>query len=234
MIKVINLFMLIVSANLSVFLASNLQAKALQHERDWMFKVYLDDTPIGYHRFQVKQTDNQQYVISSAKFDVKLLFLSVYQYEHKNTETWNNKCLQNLSSRTDSNGELNFVNLHNNTTSDMNNNMDNDNNITVIETSRGKQTYNRCIRSFAYWDLQMLKTDKILNTQTGELIDIELIHIGADTISLNEKEVVSEHYRIVGENIKIDLWYSMNNQWLALKSEIENGKNIYYQLQDAK
>ena len=66
MIKVINLLILIVSANLSVFLGSNLQAKALQHERDWMFKVYLDDTPIGYHRFQVKQTDNQQYVISSA------------------------------------------------------------------------------------------------------------------------------------------------------------------------
>lgn len=232
--KVYNPLLLIVFACLQffLFLTSNIQAKSQQHERDWMFNVYLDDNPIGYHHFQVKQKDKQRHIISKAKFDVKLLFLSVYKYDHENTEVWNNKCIKKLSSKTDNNGEFNFVNLHNNDASDKNNNIDNEVNITVVETSRGKQTFNRCIRSFAYWDLQLLKTDKVLNTQTGELVDIELNHIGPDTITLNGKDVVSEHYRLTGENIEIDLWYSMNNRWLALKSKTENGKNIYYKLQD--
>ncbi len=225
---------LVAFACLALFPASYSQASSLQNERDWMFKVYLDDTPIGYHRFQLKQKDNQQQIISKAKFDIKLLFLSVFTYDHENTEIWSNQCLKNLTSKTDSNGELNYVKLHKNDFTDRANNVDAKFNSTVVETAKGKQTFNRCIRSFAYWDLQLLKTDKVLNTQTGELVDIELNHIGSDIITLNKKDIDTEHYQLLGENIEIDLWYSINNQWLALKSKTESGKSIYYQLQDDK
>lgn len=232
--KLNNYILIISCVCLAFFSASYIQASSLKNERDLMFKVFLDDKPIGYHHFQVKQKNNLQQVINKARFDVKLLFLSVYTYQHENTEVWTNQCLNNLSSRTDSNGEINFVELHKDIAINKNYNSDTKHNVTVIETDRGKQTFNRCIRSFAYWDLQLLKTDKLLNTQTGELIDIELNHIGSDTINLNKKNIDSEHYRLLGKNIEIDLWYSMSKQWLALKSKTKSGKNIYYQLQDER
>jgi len=205
-----------------IFISTNQSfAKISNHDESWNFNVYLDDKYIGYHHFKLENHNEQQKLFSKAKFNVKFLFLSVYEYEHENTEIWRNQCLKNLSSKTNSNGDKQFVKLNTN------------NKQIIIETGKGKKTYNQCIRSFAYWNPELLKTDQVLNTQTGELFGVKLIYIGPDKTTINKQIINSDHYRLVGKSIDINLWYSKNNKWLALKSKTENGKSIFYQLQDS-
>ncbi|OZA09556.1 MAG: hypothetical protein B7X97_02040, partial [Methylotenera sp. 17-45-7] len=65
--------------------------------REWAFDVYLDKTKIGQHTFKL---NNAQELVSQAKFNVKVLFINAYQYQHKAVENWQNSCLKNLEANT--------------------------------------------------------------------------------------------------------------------------------------
>lgn len=186
--------------------------------KEWYFNVYLDDTPIGYHHFIVNENPHEQQVFIKAEFDVKLLFFSIYTYLHDNSETWQGQCLIGLSSSTNDNGDEQFVSLQKN-----------DDNY-IIESRNQSNVINTCVRSFAYWNLDLLNSKQLLNAQTGELVDIEFKYLGKDTLALNSKSISSEHYRLVGKDLEIDLWYSTDKLWLGLQSRTEHGNILRYQL----
>src|SRR5512147_1951270 len=76
---------------------------------EWNFKVYLDDTPVGYHRFTLTETAAGRELRSEARFDVKLLLFTAYSYRHEATESWRGNCLTSLEASTDDNGDLTAV-----------------------------------------------------------------------------------------------------------------------------
>ena len=69
------------------------------------FDVLLDEERIGSHTFRISDSEGGRRVQTEAAFDVIILFVPVYSYRHNNTEVWRSGCLQQISSRTDSNGE---------------------------------------------------------------------------------------------------------------------------------
>ena len=197
--------------------ASMAQSKAMDAQQNWRFKVYLDDSPIGYHQYTLKRYGDTAQVDIKAEFDVRFMFFSVYDYLHENLEVWQGECLSSLSSTTDDNGENVFVKLSS------------DNESKKIKTPQGTIETNGCVRSFAYWDPNLLQSERLLNAQTGELVDVEVSRVGADTINLNQQPVEAERYRIKGEDINIDVWYSPNQDWLALQSVTEGGYVLRYE-----
>ena len=69
--------------------------------QQWRFKVSLDGREIGFHDFVVSRQGNQRMVEISADFDVKILFINAYRYDHANSEIWKDGCLQQIRSETD-------------------------------------------------------------------------------------------------------------------------------------
>lgn len=186
----------------------------------WQFQAFLDDDPIGYHTFEVKKDDEVTNVSVVAKFDVNFLFFNVYSYEHTNKEIWNGNCLKELSSTTNDNGKDLVVNLRTE---------ENGVNVYAENTANLKSS---CVRSFAYWDPDLLKAKKLINSQTGEVLDVNFEFVGNEDITVNKNEIKSKHYRLLGKELKIDLWYSLNNEWLGLGSKLENGRYLRYELVD--
>jgi len=76
----------------------------------WNFRVYLDDKPIGYHRFTLTRQGEEGELKSEARFDVKVLFINAYRYVHDATERWSGRCLKSMTARTDDDGERFAVN----------------------------------------------------------------------------------------------------------------------------
>ena len=185
----------------------------------WRFKVFLDDSAIGYHQFSLKQQAGIQTLHIKAEFDVKFLFINVYSYRHDNIETWNGDCLVTLSSNTDDNGDAVFVRI---------NKQDDDQ---IIETPSGSTLVNTCLRSFAYWNPDLLKSGQLLNAQNGDLIDVDFIRIGTESLTFNDTRIPSDRYRLQGKDLEIDLWYSADKEWLGLQSTTENGSKLRYVLQ---
>lgn len=211
--------LLMVSSNIHAMLKNEI----IESKMSWHFIAYLDDLEIGHHDFEVNISDGVTTVLTKAEFDVSFMFIPIFKYKHSNQEVWNDGCLIKLNSNTFNDGEELFVNLSNN------------NGLTQIETVNNNISKSGCVRSFAYWDAELIKSKVLLNTQTGELIDVTYKFVGSEKIRINDEPIDSQRYKLLGKDkagkdIDISLWYNKNNQWVALESRLENGRFLRYQL----
>lgn len=187
-----------------------------QPDQNWQFRVFLDDREIGYHRVNINTRQNIKRVSVEADFKVKFLFFSAFRYQHKTEETWIGSCLSEIQSSTNNNGEDLFIQKIS------------DADEFTIRTHAGEQSLEGCIRSFAYWDPELLKAEWLLNTQSGEIEPVELEALGRSTLEFEDQQIPAFKYRLLLKDKNIDLWYSTDMNWLALQSETEGGYQLSY------
>lgn len=184
----------------------------------WRFRVWLDEKEIGFHNFYLVENGDISQLHSEADFEYKLLFVKLYDYQHENRETWKGNCLQSIESSTDANGKPYAVSGHARSGE------------FALAGTKGTATLPECVMSFAYWNPAFLKQDRLINTQDGEYLDIEV-----SPPVLEQKEVRGElrpsyRYSLEAGPLKLDLWYSTDDQWLALESEAQGGRKLRYEL----
>jgi hypothetical protein len=186
--------------------------------QSWNFRVYLDDKPIGYHRFDLRTEGERRELHSAARFDVKVLFINAYKYIHDDNESWRGDCLQSLKASTDDNGkQLNVsATLQ-------------DEQFTVISSAR-RYVLPGCVMSFAYWNPLMLQQKQLLNAQTGDYDAVTIKLIGDVSLQVRGINQAARQYRLSGSKLSIDLWYSPSGEWLALESTTESGRRLRYLL----
>ncbi len=185
-------------------------------DKNWAFKVYLDGDEIGFHNFSMVQKENHQEIYTSARFNVKFLFINAYSYEHDNVEHWRGQCLKSINAVTNDNGDK--FNVSGKV----------DNNKFVVNTLDKQSAYLPCVKTFAYWDPEFLKESTLLNSQTGEMVEVKSLFIGNEIMTYKGEETEARRYRLSGENLQIDLWYSDDDHWLALESLTEGGRIVRY------
>jgi hypothetical protein len=193
-------------------------------QAQWRFSVYLDDREIGYHDFSLSRTAEGDRLRSEARFDVRLLRIPIYRYAHDAVEYWNDACLQRIDATTDDNGKLLSVQGRAKGGE------------FIVTTDEGRQVLSGCVMSFAYWDTRILSASRLLNAQNGEYLDVEVVALGPDLVSLGDRQVTARRYRLTAEELLIDLWYSDDRQWLALQSKTPGGRTLSYrrQMSDAR
>ncbi len=188
--------------------------------KEWAFDVFLDKSKMGQHTF----TLNDNKLTSTAKFNVKVLFIEAYAYNHKATEQWNNGCLTQLTAHTVENKDVNDVNGK----------------LTdagfVVDNGKGLQTLPDCTMTFAYWDPKILTQTKLLNPQNAEWLDIKVNKIGEASIAVKGQQTNTTHYKLSGtlagkQKLNIELWYTADTkEWVALKSTTPEGYLVSYVL----
>ena len=183
------------------------------------FKVFLDKDEIGRQRFDVSTEGVRTQVRVQAQFAVKFLYITVYTYRHTNVELWEQACLREIRAETDDNGESFFV-----TGIVRNEQMH-------VQTQAGSWIGEGCIKTFAYWNPEWIKGERLLNSQTGEHQPAFMLVVGEETISVQGVPTRTTHRRIVTDKFTIDLWYTLNGRWVALHSTTKNGDTLRYTLQ---
>lgn len=198
-------------------LIAGLQPASAGSETDLRFRVLLDDEPIGQHRFELSRDGDTREVISQADFKVRVLFMDLYRYRHTATERWRGGCLVSLDARTDDNGAIETVDASRSGDS------------LLVRTTRSEQLYRGCVRSFAYWNPEILEGGRLLNAQTGEYLPVLVVPMGEERIVVNGASRSAKRYRLTGEEVAIDLWYTPDNQWVALESRLDDGYRLRYE-----
>lgn len=198
----------------SIFASQAIMAK------DWAFDVYLDKSKIGQHNFSLNDANE---LTSTAKFNVKVLFINAYKYDHKAVEKWQGDCLASLDAHT----------LENKVTNDVKGKLADAN--FVVDDGKSKQSLPACSMTFAYWNPKILTQNKLLNPQNAEWLDTKITKVGVENIEVKGKSVETTHYKLDGSlagrnKLKIELWYNANNDWVALKSITPEGYIINYKL----
>ena len=191
---------------------------ALANPKRWEFQVFLDDAAIGHHHFVLSDKGTERELTTDARFEVKVLFINAYRYVHDASERWRGNCLAGLTARTDDNGKQSAVQV------------DQQGERVSVVTSRGREALDGCVMSFAYWNPEILRQTRLLNSQTGQYEAVTIAAMGEEKITVRGAPVQAKRYRITGPKNLIDLWYSADNNWLALQSTLEGGRRLRYLL----
>ena len=183
------------------------------------FKVFLGKDEIGRQRFDVSSEGDRTQVRVDAQFKVKFLYITVYTYRHTNVETWEGTCLREIHAETDDNGDSFFVNgiFRNGQLQ--------------VQTQAGNWSGEGCIKTFAYWNPEWIKGERLLNSQTGEHQPVSILAVGEETIPVQGVPTRAIHRRIVTDKFAVDLWYTLNGRWVALQSTTKKGDTLRYTLQ---
>lgn len=187
-------------------------------EHTWDFRVFLDDSEVGRHSFRVFDSGSEHRVESDARFTVRFLFIDVYTYTHTSRERWNGNCLKTIDSRTDDNGDR-FRVLGNRIGSGF-----------TLATNRGAHDMAGCVMTFAYWNPAMLQQHRLLNAQTGELLDVQVESLGEETVAVRGTPIPARRYALHAGKFRIDVWYDSNNRWVRLESRTDGGRLLRYQI----
>ena len=194
-------------------------AQAMNNEvESWNFDVYLNDKKVGKHSFTVAEADGVKLVQSEANFKYKILFIPAYKYEHTAAERWTDNCLVDLSATTNDNGERILV-----TGSQTNSGF-------AIQRGQSPVELPECVMTFAYWNPEFLEQPRLLNPQTGEYVDISVEQAGSDILEVRGQQVAATRFRLTAYDIDLTLWYSPDDEWLALESVAKGGHIIRYEL----
>ncbi|MGQ0442308.1 MAG: DUF6134 family protein [Methylophilaceae bacterium] len=188
--------------------------------KEWAFDVYLDKSRIGTHVFTLSESHQ---LTSRAKFNVKVLFIEAYNYDHVSKEQWQSDCLTTVEANTKENKVVTKVagKLLNGQFS--------------IDNDTQKQTLPACVMTFAYWNPKILTQTKLLNPQNAEYLDTKIEKIGTENIDVKGQKIETTHYLLQGSlagkvKLNIDLWYDQQKNWAALQSTTPEGYKIIYKL----
>ncbi len=183
----------------------------------WRFDVYLDDREIGYHEFRAAPEAGGLRLTSEAKFEVKVLFITAFDYEHENTELWRDGCLQRIESRTRTKGKLFEV-----TGRRVDDRFD-------VQTRDGADSLADCVGTFAYWDRERLARQRLLNAQTGEYLEVDIQPLPSGTVRIEDMEIPVDRYKLSAKGMDITLAYETGtDNWVALDSTVKGGRLLRY------
>jgi hypothetical protein len=189
---------------------------ALGANEQLRFKVYLDDKPIGQHSFRIDAIGDTQLINSRASFDVDFLFINAYRYRHQSRETWRDGCLDEIRASTDDNGKELRVSG------------EAAGRRFRIDGPEGSTQAGGCLMTFAYWNPAFLEQSRLLNPQTGELVDVSVRRLGSDRVPVEGRKVAATHYRLTAEDLSIELWYNDDLGWVGLESDTGKGARLIY------
>lgn len=186
--------------------------------QSWDFSVMLDGDKIGFHRFELVEDGEKRLLSSEASFDVRFLFINAFSYRHEAREIWKDGCLREISSRTQANGKKIAV-----TGETVENRL-------IVDAGETSNEIRDCVMTFAYWNPEFLQQPKLLNAQSGEYLDVDVEPLGREPIEVRGQQVDASVFKLTAKKLELKLWYSSNDEWLALESVAKGGRIIRYEL----
>lgn len=191
-------------------------ASAAAQPRAWQFDVFLDDSAIGEHRFELRPRESDSLLVSEATFEVRALFIPLYRYRHQSTEVWEQGCLQRINASTDDNGDrLSVQGALNGSRF-------------VLSSPDTDVELPQCVKTFAYWDPAFLKETSLLNPQTGEYVPVQVRRAGREPVVIDGRTVPADRYELEAGDLRITLWYGADGDWLGLESLTPKQRTIRY------
>ncbi len=184
-----------------------------------VFEILRDGQPFGIHRLHfTPQHDGMLRVDIDISMRFSIGPLTLFRYHHTNTEYWRNDRLLKLESATNDDGRKYFVRA-----------FWEDQSVTIKTQDK---TYEAPISlySSSYWNPIMLRAEKVLNTQKGDVENIHATHLGTIEKQVNRDIIAVDHYRVEAA-VPIDVYYhAETRQWVGLSFRARGAAISYRRL----
>jgi hypothetical protein len=182
------------------------------------FEVALDDQPIGEHSLTFSRgADGSLETRIAIDLAVKFGPFTVFDYTHRNASLWQDGVLQRMRSQTDDNGDRHDVTIE--LVGDQ---------LRIVNDSAPDYTAPRNMLPTTYWMASTVTQDRLINSQTGEMLEVDIQEVGRETVPGPDGPIEATRYRMVGD-LEIELWYDDAGILVALAFEAR-GSDVTYRL----
>jgi len=197
----------------ALLLAPSAQADA---PPDLYFDVYRNGTPFGEHVVRFEETlDGRTLVDIEIELSVRLGPITLFRYEHQAAEVWREGELIGFTSNTLRDGERLRTEIIRESADQL----------------RSPAGVLPDLPPSSHWQGYAPGLTEILNTETGEPMDVEVTDLGPDLFEAPEGPVSARRYRMQG-SLTVDLWYDETGRWIGCAFDAR-GQEIVYRLRDA-
>ena len=180
----------------------------------WEFDAVLNDKVIGQHTFIYED----EKTVSDANFKFEYLFMD-FIYQHKSSETWQGNCLKTISSKTDDDGDMYDVSGYMEV------------NQFMVTTNNKTSELPLCVMTFAYGNPKILDQKKLMNSQNGEYLDVDIQFLREENHMVKGKDILTDLWQIEAKGddgeLLVHIWYDKNMNWVSLKSQTPIGDMQY-------
>ncbi|MEO1660479.1 MAG: DUF6134 family protein [Pseudomonadota bacterium] len=181
------------------------------------FTVLRKGKPFGQHVLTFDRDENGALTVTTdVDLQVKFGPITAFRYRLDSIETWVDGQLNSLNGRSNSDGRKanvtgNLVNAG-----------------FQVDSTEYNGVLPGTVIPSSHWNRMQVYQDRMLSTETGEVLDIEVETIGPDTVMVDGEEVEATHYRL-SSDLTVDLWYDQQSRWVKLAFEVR-GQDIEYVL----
>ena len=184
---------------------------------------------IGYTNYYFEKEDDIMTVKNYTKFKVKLMGVTVFSILSEATEKYENDNLIYFKSNTFQNNKEKYVNL----------NYDKSLKKFIIDGSsyKGEASMDCIIGN--WWNHKIFISSKQISPLSGSIKEQIVTFIGKEKININNKEYLTEHYKLKSKNqnlpddkkLNFDIWYNPENN-LIIKVSYSKMGNWEYRLKN--
>ena len=200
---------------LIILITTNVIAFGIPKSDKLTFDIVRNGEKIGTHIYHFKKIGTVTEVRIKTDIAYKLLFITLYRFQHQSLEVWKNKRLTLLESITNDNG--NSVKLRVYLAK----------NSLIVKTKDGKQHVEREIIPASLWNLQLVAQHKTLATVSGKVKKFRAKYVGDELLKAGDRNRNTRHFRLIGE-FQRDLWYDENNVLVSARLEADDGSTVEY------
>ena len=179
------------------------------------FRITQDGDKLGHHSVSFRRINGDLHVNIAIDIQVRLFFLPVFSYRHRNHEIWRDGRLISLHSETDDDGDKYWVKA---TASD---------DALNVEGTNGSFQAPLDTIPTSYWSIKTIGKSVLLDTQHGKLVDVSISPAGENTLDTFNGSVDAQRYDVTGD-LNLSLWYSKSGDWVKTSFNVRGAEIEYF------
>ena len=180
-----------------------------------IFDVVREGKRVGTHVVGFQGVPNDLVVTSKFNLKIDILFINAYSFEYSSKANWKEGTLHDLSVLVDDNGEKFSLEAKKRSK--------------YLTVSNGQERFQVPLPIYPtnHWNAGVLGQNKVLNTLTGELNNVEIIEKGYEIIETGQGKVKAMRYAYTGD-LETEIWYDDKKRWVGMKFVGSDGSLITY------
>jgi len=177
------------------------------------FGIYRNGSAVGQHLVQFDVQGDALRVQTSVQIEVGALFLTLFEFDYQSDALWQDGRLVALDARTNQNGDIAVVQAQAEAGS------------LKVRGPEGASSTEIGIYPTNHWNAGVIGVDKILNTITGRVSDVQLVPLGVEKVETAHGVIDATRYKYEGA-IENEVWYDASGRWVGMQFLGGDGSTI--------
>ena len=188
------------AVGLAVALAAPVNALSIPPGGSLSFDVVRKGKDIGDHTYRFSGGSGAFTVQVATDIAVKvpLIRTTAYSFSHQSVEQWKGGQFQQISSKTNDDGEPHQLK----------------------SASKGALPA-------SLWNDDIVRSGKLMNTIDGAMMNVRVADLGNETVKTKRGTVAAHHYRMSGDLTR-DLWYDADGNLAQVTFKADDGSTVMY------